>query len=134
MVLGFIFQSNGHNFLNGTGREKICSALWPTLGPRVPTGGQGSLEKEGGAVTCDLLPGSWGSLTLTFYCKTGPGASLGISPWIWAFCISPLHNPDSEPLWEDPAHLSLAYWTEPWVDWAMHLYSSFRRLPPPHLI
>lgn len=49
MVLGFIFQSNGHNFLNGTGRGKICSVLWPTLGPRVPRGGQGSLEKEGGA-------------------------------------------------------------------------------------
>ena len=40
----------------------MLTALWPTLGPRVPGGGQGSLEKEGGAswrqelslVTCCL--------------------------------------------------------------------------------
>lgn len=64
MVLGFIFQSNGHNFLNGTGIGKFAHSFVANSGSQSPWGWAGQLGEgrwnllEAGAVTCDLLPGS----------------------------------------------------------------------------
>lgn len=100
MVLGFIFQSNGHNFLNGTGIGKFAHSFVAKLKPKSPWGGRAAWRREGGTswrqelslVTCCL--GLRGHRLLTFYRRTGLGDSLGISPGSGGSCISPLHNPD----------------------------------------